>query len=37
MHPPFIYIGNDKKNKWTETYGLAAPKTLMKQIEEMGL
>jgi protein SCO1/2 len=35
MHSPFIYIGNDKKNKWAATYGLATPKTLVKQIEEM--
>jgi len=35
MHAPFVYLGNDKKNKWTATFGLAAPKTLLKQIEEM--
>lgn len=35
MHSPFIYIGNDKKNNWAATYGLAAPKKLVKKIEEM--
>lgn len=34
-HAPFIYLGNDKKNRWIATYGLSAPKTLMKQIEEL--
>jgi protein SCO1/2 len=35
IHVPFIYLGNDKKAHWTTTYGLAAPKILAKQIEEM--
>lgn len=35
MHAPFIYMGNDRKNRWTATYGLAAPKTLVKQIEDL--
>ena len=34
-HAPFIYLGNDKKNHWIATYGLPAPKNLMKQIEEL--
>lgn len=37
MHSSFIYIGNDKKNNWAATYGLAAPKTLVKKIEQMRL
>ena len=37
MHSSFIYIGNDRKNNWAATYGLAAPKTLVKKIEEMRL
>ena len=35
MHAPFIYVGNDKKNNWAATYGLDAPKKLVKKIEEM--
>jgi protein SCO1/2 len=35
MHSAFIYIGNDKKNNWAAIYGLAAPKKLVKRIEEM--
>lgn len=35
LHSPFIYLGNDKKNKWAATYGLAAPKNLVKQIDDM--
>ena len=34
-HAPFIFLGNDKKNHWIATYGLSAPKKLMKQIEEL--
>jgi protein SCO1 len=34
-HTPFIYLGNDKKNHWTATYGLSAPKELIKKIEEL--
>lgn len=34
-HVPFIYLGNDKKSHWTATYGLAAPKNLVRQIEEL--
>lgn len=34
-HSSFIYLGNDKKNKWIVTYGLTAPKNLVKQIEEL--
>jgi protein SCO1 len=34
-HVPFIYLGNDKKSHWTATYGLAAPKSLVRQIEEL--
>jgi len=34
-HAPFIYLGNDKKNRWIATYSLSAPKNLMKQIEEL--
>lgn len=37
MLSSFIYIGNDKKNNWAATNGLAAPKELLKKIEEMGL
>lgn len=37
MHSPFIYIGIDKKNNWDVAYGLAAPKKLVKKIEEMRL
>jgi cytochrome oxidase Cu insertion factor (SCO1/SenC/PrrC family) len=37
MHSPFIYMGNDRKNNWTVTYGLAEPKHLVKKIEEMRL
>jgi protein SCO1/2 len=35
MHSSFIYIGNDKKNNWDAPYGLAAPKELVKKIEEL--
>ena len=35
MHSPFIYLGNDRKNRWAATYGLAEPKQLVKKIEEM--
>ncbi len=34
-HTPFIYLGNDKNNHWIVTYGLSAPKELIKQIEEL--
>jgi cytochrome oxidase Cu insertion factor (SCO1/SenC/PrrC family) len=34
MHSAFIYIGNDRNNNWAATYGLAAPKELVKKIEE---
>ena len=35
VHAPFIYMGNDKNNRWIGAYGLTEPKQLMKQIEEM--
>lgn len=35
QHSSFIYIGNDQKNNWAAAYGLAAPKKLVKKIEEM--
>jgi cytochrome oxidase Cu insertion factor (SCO1/SenC/PrrC family) len=31
MLSSFIYIGNDKTNNWAATYGLAAPKELLKK------
>ncbi len=34
-HAPFIYLGTDNKNHWIATYGLSAPKKLVKQIEEL--
>lgn len=37
LHSPFIYIGNDKKNSWAATYGLAEPKELIEKLEEMRL
>ena len=37
MHSSFIYIGNDKKNKWDGIYGLDSPKELVRKIEEMKL
>jgi cytochrome oxidase Cu insertion factor (SCO1/SenC/PrrC family) len=37
LHSSFIYIGNDKTDNWAAIYGLAAPKNLVKKIEEMRL
>jgi protein SCO1/2 len=34
-HAAFIYLGNDNKSHWIVTYGLSAPKDLIKQIEEL--
>lgn len=35
-HAPFVYLGSDKKNQWISTYGLPAPRNLIKQFEELG-
>ena len=35
MHSPFVYIGNDRTNSWIMEYGLAAPKTVLRRIEEL--
>ena len=33
-HTPMILVGNDRQGFWSRAYGLAAPSTLVKAIEE---
>jgi protein SCO1/2 len=34
QHTPSVLVGNDTAGRWTRTYGLATPSTLVKVIKE---